>query len=142
MERTYVDIQYRGFDFPDELVNFRQMDVLEFLPSCIDDYDLMLCSDGLEHLTIEKGQTLIYYMGLCSTMQVIFTPLGEYMISEDEHPDSHRSGWTPAMLPEYLSIVFPDFHPTLGVGAFFAVNCSNEEKQRIINEIKNKYDQN
>lgn len=138
-ERTYVDIQDRGFDFPEERANFIQMDVLEFLSSCGVDYDLMVCSDGLEHLIVEDGQRLINYMEMHSTMQAVFTPLGEYMISEEDHPDNHRSGWTPEMLPNYLSIVLPDFHPALGTGAFFAVNCSDEEKQRIYNEIKNKY---
>jgi len=140
-ERTYVDIQNREFDFPEEKGYFTHMDVFEFMKVCGVDYDLMICSDGIEHLTKEQGEELLWWMDIHSDKQVIFTPLGEYMLTEDKHPDSHRSGWTPELLPDYLSIVFPDFHPTLGVGAFFAVNCSGIEKERILHEIKNKYEQ-
>jgi hypothetical protein len=76
-----------------------------------------------------------------SNKQIIFTPLGAYMVDEGStHPDSHKSGWTPDMLFGWLSIVLPNFHPTLNTGAFFAVQCDEEEKERIVNEIKNKYD--
>lgn len=51
------------------------------------------------------------------------------------NPDFHRSGWTPAMLPDYLAITLPQFHPSLNSGAWFAVNCNEKEKIRIYNQI-------
>jgi len=138
-ERVYVDIQGRLLDDPNEQKYFIQDDVLGFLYYIKKRYDVAIASDFIEHVSVEKGYEFLAIARLQSKKQIIFTPLGEYMISDDDHPDSHRSGWTPEMLPIYLSIVLPDFHPILGIGAFFAVNCSDEEKQRIINEIKNKY---
>lgn len=143
-ERTYIDIQDRGFDFPEEKNNFICMDAIAYLMDCPVDYDVIICSDGIEHLTINQGERLLQLMRLNSEMQVIFTPLGDYMVDVgmNNNPDSHLSGWTPGMLPDYLSIVFPNFHESLNIGAFFAVNCSIEEKQKIFKEIKSKYDQN
>lgn len=138
-ERKYIDVQNRGFDFPEEMRFFEQIDVLEFLKSCTVDYDVMICSDGIEHLTFYQGCEMLALMRMHSSIQIIFTPLGDYMISEEGHPDNHRCGWTPELLPNYLSVVLPYFHPTLNVGAFFAVDCSEVEKQRIFNAIKSKY---
>src|ERR1700748_2090427 len=92
-ERTYVDIQDRGFDFPEERCNFRHMDVFIFLGECEVDYDLMICSDGVEHLTLEQGKELLHWMGVHSEKQVIFTPLGDHMVGVGDlnSPDTHRS---------------------------------------------------
>lgn len=138
-ERTYVDIQGRLLDDPNEQKYFTQDDALEFLYYIKNGYDVAIASDFIEHISVERGYEFLAIARLQSKKQIIFTPLGEYMISTDDHPDSHRSGWIPEMLQAYLSIVLPDFHPALGIGAFFAVNCSDEEKQRISNEIKSKY---
>lgn len=134
-ERTYVDIQNRPLDDENEQQFFVQENILCYLLDA-KNVDVSICSDVIEHLNIEKGRLLLHLMSNSSTKQIIFTPLGEYMISEDENPDLHRSGWTPEMLPDYLAIVLPDFHPALNTGAWFGVNCDNEEKLRIINEIK------
>lgn len=139
-EYVYVDIQDRALDHKELQKWFIQSDVVDYLKECNRRFDVCIASDLIEHLIEPRGKELLSLMEAHSDKQVIFTPLGPWMISEDDHPDSHRSGWTPEMLPHYLSIILPDFHPTLGVGAFFSVNCSDEEKQRIFNEIKNKYE--
>jgi hypothetical protein len=148
-DRVFVDIQDRELDFPNEkLLNFVQMDAIDFLKQNTAHYDVAICSDGIEHLTPMDGRELLWWMQNQSDKQVVFTPLGEYMVGvgPSDSPDSHRSGWLPDMMPDYLSIVLPNFHSSLNVGAFFAVNCKDtieyeavEEKQRIFNEIKNKY---
>lgn len=138
--RAYVDIQERPLDNPEEQQFFIKWDAVLYIGICEEYFDVSIASDFIEHLTKDRGEHLLFRMEEVSDKQIIFTPLGDYMISKDDHPDSHHSGWTPAMMPEYLSIVLPDYHPTLGVGAFFAINCSTEEKQRIFYEIKNKYE--
>lgn len=138
-ERTYVDIQDRSFDHADEKKWFVQGDVVDFLKSTNNFYDTAIASDLIEHLSQQRGKELLTLMEYRSNKQIIFTPLGPWMLSEDNNPDSHLSGWIPEMLPDFISIVLPDFHPTLTVGAFFAFNSSAIEKERIINEIKIKY---
>jgi len=138
-ERTYVDVQDRPLDHADEKKWLVQSDVVDFLKSTNNFYDTAIASDLIEHLSKERGKEMLTLMEYRSHKQIIFTPLGAWMISEDKHPDSHLSGWIPEMLPDYVSIVLPDFHPTLTVGAFFSFNCSGIEKERIINEIKIKY---
>lgn len=140
-DRTYVDIQDRPLDHTDEQKWFTQSDVIKYLQKCNRRFDVSIASDLIEHLTEKDGKELLQLMEYRSDKQIIFTPLGPWMTSTDENPDSHRSGWFPDMLPEYLSIVLPDFHSVLKVGAFFAVRCSAGETERIVNEIKIKYDQ-
>ena len=48
-ERTYVDIQFRGMDFKEEIDRFIECDVLEFLSTNKKKYDVAICSDGIEH---------------------------------------------------------------------------------------------
>ena len=141
-DKTYVDIQDRPLDFADEQKWFVQSDVIEYMQKVDRRFDVSIASDLIEHLSEDDGRKLLQLMEFKSDKQIIFTPLGPYMISEDDNPDSHRSGWFPKMLPEYLSIVLPDFHPSLNKGAFFSVRGSGEEMQRIADEIKLKYDKN
>jgi hypothetical protein len=136
---VYVDIQYRGLDYRGMEEWFVNMDAIEYLKKCYRHFDLCIASDFLEHLTEEKGDEFLSLMQDHSDKQVIFTPLGDASITADGHPDSHASGWFPEDFPEWLTIVLPNFHPSINLGAFFAVNCSVEEKQRIYNEIKSKY---
>lgn len=139
-DRVYVDIQGRLLDHAEEQKNFIQDDALEYLYFCKRHFDVIVATDFLEHLTKEKGFEFMTMMKLQSDKQIIFTPLGDCMITDDDKPDSHHSGWTPKLFPdEWLCIVFPDFHPTLNTGAFFAIRCEEIERQRIFNEIKNKY---
>lgn len=141
--RIYVDINNRPLDDKNEQQYFIQSDVIEYLLNNLHNhFDVSICSDGIEHLTIDDGYKLLDLMNEISDKQIIFTPIGEYMVTEnDNNPDSHRSGWVSEMLPDYLSISIPNFHPLLNSGAWFAVNCSNEEKTRIYNQIKTKYGQ-
>lgn len=146
-DRKFVDIQNRDLDFPDEkLLNFVQKDVIEFLMSNTTFFDVTICSDGIEHLTKENGEELLWWMKNQSDKQIIFTPMGEASITKDGHPDSHASGWMPEDFEGWVTIALPNFHESINLGAFFAINCSDnidyeaaEEKQRIYNEIKIKY---
>ena len=138
-KRTYVDIQDRPLDFPEEQQFFVKEDMVKYLESYKHHFQVAISSDSLEHLTHERGLALLDAMERCSDKQIIFTPLGPFGTTDDGHPDSHASSWRPDMLPEYLCIVFPNWHPELNMGAFFAIRCSDEENTRIFNEIKSKY---
>jgi hypothetical protein len=88
-------------------------------------FDLCICSDGIEHLTREDGRKLLREMDrvVGGGTAIIFTPLGPYMLDPTAiHPDAHKSAWTPAELGElgWNTITFPNWHPALGIGAFFA----------------------
>lgn len=141
-KRTYVDIQDRPLDFPEEQKFFVKEDMVKYLETYEHHFTVAISSDSIEHLTYERGLDFLDAMRRCSDKQIVFTPLGPFDTNSDEHPDSHASWWTPDMLPEYLCIVFPNWHPELNLGAFFAIGCSDEEKQRIHNEIKQKYVEN
>lgn len=141
--RLYIDVQDRGLDHKEEQQFFVKSDIWTFLVDNSDLHcDTMICSDGLEHLEKQKGYDLLFTMNLMSDKQIIFTPLGEYMITEDDHPDSHKSGWMPEDLSNYASIVFPDFHPQLNTGAFFAWHCNDIEQdfERVKTNLKIYYD--
>ena len=87
------------------------------------DCDIVLCLDRIEHFTKEKGWRVIRKMESVGRLSVIFTPFGDYLITpEDPHPDKHHSGWLPSEFESigWNTLVFPNWHPTLGVGAFFA----------------------
>src|SRR6187402_1555191 len=89
--RTYVDIQDRELEYEWQRPYFKNMDVFDFLRnSCNIKYDVMICSDGIEHLYFDKGTELLSLMEEHSNKQIIFTPLGPYMLSEDDNPDSHK----------------------------------------------------
>ncbi len=105
-----------------------------------DRYDVAICSDMLEHLKKVDGRILLHYMWLAAKKRIVFTPIGEYNLTDDDNPDSHRSGWTADDFKNYATIAFPQFHPQLNVGAFFAFHCSNleQEFERVKNELKNK----
>lgn len=137
---TFVDVQYRGLENCKEKdFVFYRSDVFDFLDKSFGEFEVMICADGIEHLSKENGQRLIEEMEEHSEKQIVFTPLGELSVTEYDHPDSHKSGWYPTDFEGWAFIVLPNFHPTLNCGAFFAFNCSDKEKQRIYNEIKIKY---
>lgn len=136
--RTYVDIQERGLDFKDEEIFFVKEDIIKFLEQG-NHYDVLISSDSIEHFNKVDGMKIISLMQKYSDKQIIFTPLGAYNITQDDNPDSHRSGWYPKDLNGWASIVFNNFHPSLKTGAFFSWNCSNigTDFQRVTNELKN-----
>lgn len=117
-ESTYIDIQDRGFDFPEEKKHFILTDVLKYSPE--KKFDVAFCLDGIEHLSHDDGWQLLDLMQKISTLPIIFTPLGETQIKRDAHPDSHKCGWYPEELPDWNTLIFPDWHPTLEVGAWYA----------------------
>lgn len=142
---TLVDIIYRGVEVPENLdFTFIRADVFDALDCFhnpgIDKIDTIVCVDGIEHLSKENGKRLILEMGEHATKQIIFTPLGQLSVTNDDHPDAHKSGWNPDDFDGWASIILPNFHQQLNCGAFFTFNCSDEEKQRIYNEIKTTYD--
>lgn len=136
--RVYVDIQDRGLDHKEEQDKFIKSDIWTFLIEHSGyHFDTAICSDGLEHLPKQKGWDLLLSMKLLSDKSIIFTPLGDYMITNDDNPDSHKSGWMPEELTNYATIVFPDFHPSLNKGAFFAWHCENiqQDFERVKSEL-------
>ena len=144
-DRLYLDIQNRGLDHKEEQQYFKEVDVLEYLSNSYCPYfDVSICSDGLEHLEESHGVFLLKKMYLYSSKQVLFTPFGDLLISQDDHPDSHRSGWTPEKLEyvfpgsdHFAYIVFPDFHESMNAGAFFFWHCKGIEQdfERVKNEL-------
>lgn len=141
-ERTYVDALARPLDNPEEQQFFHQANMITYLALAKNKYDVAISSDSIEHLTYDNGEEFIYWMIEKSKKQIIFTPIGETMmhIYLDNEFDTHKSGWTPEMLPTWLAIVLPNFHPTMDTGAWFAVRCEEKEMERIYNTIKSKYD--
>lgn len=101
---------------------FLKQDVLE-LPWWLNaKYDVALCSDGIEHLSRDDGNRLIRKMEDLSPVQVIFTPLGDYMVNPlTTDPEHHRSGWLAKDFPKWWETQeFPNWHPTLNIGALWA----------------------
>ena len=140
-KRVYVDIQARPLDHSEEQQYFVQDDIIHYLEDMKRGANTFVLSDVIEHLTLKDGYKVINLMREKGYKNIIFTPLGEYMMESvpTTDPDAHRSAWIPEMLNGYTSIVFPNFHEALGKGAFFAFNCNPTETERIINEIKEKY---
>lgn len=140
-ERAYVDVLPRILDHKEEQKYFIQEDVFTYLKSAKKKYDTIICSDGIEHITVLDGYALLCNFGLMSNKDIIFTPLGEHMVEDGNNPESHHSGWYPEMLPRgYASIVFPQYHPTLGIGAFFSWSCRDIDAdfERVKDELEAK----
>ena len=128
-DRMYVDILPRKLDWPEEQEFFLQQDVLEFEKAIVfDRSDVAICSDGIEHFSKENGYRLLHQMERIAHKQVLFTPLGEYLVVNSDDPEGHHSGWWPEDFKGYASIVFPEYHPTLGVGGFFVWKCRDIEQ--------------
>lgn len=127
-EKTYVDV-LDCWEIPGEMDRFVQADVLGDHPIFNKKYDIANCSDGIEHLTRDDGFRLVERMKNISDKQILFTPLGNYMIEEgNPDPKCHKSGWFAEDFVGFASIVCPQYHPTLGVGAFWVWKCEDIEK--------------
>jgi hypothetical protein len=141
-EKVFVDIQDRPLDFVSEQVNFVQYDVLKFLERNLAEFDVIICSDGIEHLTKRDGFRMLKMMQNQSHKHIIFTPLGEYCLelNPTNDPDAHRSGWEPKEFVGWASIIFTDFHKQNNAGAFFTWHCKDIEKdfERVKNILKDK----
>lgn len=140
--RTYVDVIER--DLGEEMPYFLKCGILSNQYFKKYKYDVAFCLDVIEHFPKEVGDYVKYLMGRLASKQVIFTPLGDYLIEKipTDDPDSHKSGWLPEEFEKdgWATIVFQNFHPTLNIGAFFAFYCDNvgEEFKRVSTELKNK----
>lgn len=137
--RTYVDVVER--DLGEEMPYFLNCNILSNEYFKKEKYDVCFALDVIEHFHKDAGDYLLFLMGKQSYKQVIFTPLGAYLIGEGEPgPDMHRSGWLPSDCKDWASIVFPNFHPILNIGAFFSFNCDDLESEfyRVLSELKNK----
>lgn len=102
--------------------NFIKQDVLKLDPVLVGLFDVVLCSDGIEHLSKEQGIELLKQMQVLSRKQIVFTPLGDYMVDQNTtNPEHHRSGWLVSDFPpDWETQEFPNWHPTLGIGALWA----------------------
>jgi hypothetical protein len=125
-ESTHIDVH----DWPNrpKEFNFVQGDALELLRTVGDkQFDVALCSDGIEHLSYDDGEELLGQMERVARLAIIFTPIGPYLMYPDAtDPDSHKSAWYPEDMIRYgwQTRAFPMWHPTLGIGAFFAFKHS------------------
>lgn len=147
-KRTFVDIQARPLPLRTADI-FVQADVIDFF-RMIDggrEYDVITCLDGIEHL---KKEYVILLEALARAHAhkavIYFTPLGEYCIEDDDNPDHHHSGWYPDWFETmgYTTIVFPNFHKGLGVGAFFCFKNFQgvNIREKIINRLRDLFSQN
>jgi hypothetical protein len=140
-ERLYVDILPR--DLGEEQHRFRQVDILD-IPHDVTSkkWDASFCLDVIEHLTKEDGWKLLKIMEDISERQILFTPMDPWMMTteEDKNPESHRSLWRPEDIgKEWFKIVFPVYHPSLQIGAwFFANGIPVEEQENIIKSLSQK----
>lgn len=126
--KTYVDVIDRELDHPEEQQFFHKADILDLVAYPQIAYNVALCLDCIEHLTVEDGNKLLKIMDEISYKQILFTPTTNlFGLNNDDTPEAHRSVWSPEMLPGYACIVFPDFHYTWGGGAFFAWKCDDIE---------------
>lgn len=140
-DRSYIDVLYRTLDHPAEQRHFYQLNVLNFENRKPLDLDVTIASDAIEHFQKEDGILLRTIMEKFSRKQILFTPLGEYMVDiNSTDPEGHHSGWAPEEFTGYAAIVFPDYHPTLGVGAFFVWRCDDIEKdfERVMGILNTK----
>lgn len=119
--------------------NFIKSDIFDFLNQNSQNYDVTILSDSIEHFRKPEANLLLSEMYLCSDKQIIFTPLGPHMVEwiETNDPHSHKSGWTENDFPGWASIVFPNFHSTMNLGAFFVWNAPDlkEDFERVKNEL-------
>jgi hypothetical protein len=138
--RTYVDILPRVLDCESERPFFVQYNALDYLNDKGGYYDVITCTDGIEHLTKKNGYEFLLQTTLFSEKQIFFTPLGDYMVDDSLDPEGHHSGWLPEDFEQlgWATIVLPDYHPLLGIGAFYAWHCDRieEDFERVKNELK------
>lgn len=128
-EKTYVDA-LDCWVIPNQMHRFIQADVLGDHEVLKQHYSVANCSDGIEHLYKADGFRLVERMKEISDKQILFTPLGEYMVeANNPDPKCHKSGWVPEDFPDFASIVCPNWHPTLNIGAFWFWRCDNLKEE-------------
>ena len=122
-KKTFVDIFHR--DLKEESDNFINEDIFKF--SKVYTYDVAIAMDCIEHFPKKDGYQFLKIMDSLCDKRIIFAPLGDYLIetTPTTNPDSHKSGWLPDEFEEmgWATIVLPNYHPTLNIGAFFGWEC-------------------
>jgi hypothetical protein len=126
--KTYVDLVDWGI--PVEAGLFVKADVLSEHECFHKHYDVANCSDGIEHLRKHDGLILLEKMKNMSDKQVLFTPLGEYLVQDESNtdPNNHKSGWWPEDFDGFGAIVAPRYHEKLKIGAFWVWRCFDIEQ--------------
>ena len=143
-KRSYVDINDRVLDHPDEQFYFTKADITKLV--WIDTFpkkSVSFCLDCLEHLTYDDGFKVLKLMDSMSEKQILFTPLTDLfgMVKDDDkNPEAHRSLWKPEMLPDYAHLVFPNYHKQWNGGAFFFFKTQDTQKDFEI--VKQKLSEN
>jgi|GEM_PF-1734342 len=127
---TFVDIgnyvsEFAGLEFVHADVIHGDHEVLRR------QYDVALCLDGIEHVHKPEGRILLQRMQGFSRKQILFTPLDPWMVDETAtNPEAHKCCWKPDELPDWAHIVLPEWHPLLGIGAFFFWQAGDAEATR------------
>jgi hypothetical protein len=137
--RTYVDVLLRILDHQEEQSNFIQDDILSFLKNS-PAYNTIIGLDMIEHLYEDDAVSFLGMAVANSHKQILFTPIGPYMLDlEGKNPEGHHSAWTPDQFLDlgWAVISFPNYHPLLGIGAFFTWNCDNiaEDFNRVKTDL-------
>ena len=89
-------------------------------------YDLLIMTDVIEHLTQDDGVALLEGMERICGATVIFTPVGPYRLDpKATHPDDHKSAWYPEQFYSagWEVLEYPTYHRFEGgeiLGAFWA----------------------
>jgi hypothetical protein len=139
-KKIFVDIEPRTLLY-NQQKNFVETDALSDHTIFNDNYEVVTCLDGIEHVTREQGWKLIERMKKLGNKSIIFTPLDAWMMEVEgserylNDPKCHKSLWNPNDLPDWAHIVMPKYHPTLNIGAFFSWYCSDLEQDFI--RVKN-----
>lgn len=112
-----IDAPGRPREFP-----FRQIDVGAWILNDRRQWDVIVLSDGLEHFRKREGMDILDYMREHAQIPVVFVPVGDdTSVDEDaDGPHTHKSLWTPEEFEDWNTLVWPDWHPTIGLGAMFA----------------------
>lgn len=125
--RQLVFASHTGIDVLDcplrpAYIVFEQTDVLMWRgPQRV--FDVVLLSDALEHFAKPAGIALLERMRSWATQRIVFAPIGPHRVNESAtDPHTHKSAWVPSELDElgWHTEAHPTWHPTLGIGAFFA----------------------
>lgn len=103
---------------------FTQADAIRFLEGQFNQSaDLVICSDGIEHMPRAEGEELLREMERVGETAIVFTPTGDSTFDpKADSPHHHKSSWTPEDFAKsgWETEHFPDWHPTLGWGGLFA----------------------
>lgn len=147
-KKIYVDVvKHNILGFEKNKDEFILMDAVDYLQTTERKFNLTISLDGIEHLSKDRGMFMLDLMKEKSDNQIIFTPLGDFVVEPDtENPDGHKSGWLPEEFEKlgWAVLSFPKFHVLHGTGGFFAFHCKDlkNEFARVNNVLEFKKDNN